>query len=163
MTGGKGRRWPNLRKKTGRRKRWLENLARNKEMLKALMKKTGGARRAQGRSALAVRAFSGEPAADLRADACGGIEPAVCEPEERRGVASATGGSSAGRAEVGIPAVAVEAGSERDAGEPQAGVSGVPGSGIADPAEKKEALAASGIYEARVDRSKPGVGHGFCA
>src|ERR1041384_7199193 len=51
---------------------------------KGRVKKTGGARRTQGGSALAVEQVSGEPAADLRAVERGGVEPAVCEPEERR-------------------------------------------------------------------------------
>lgn len=49
---------------------------------------------------------------------------------------------------MGKPAVAVEAGSQRDGGEPQAGISRVPGSGIANPAEEKKTLAARGFGEA---------------
>lgn len=110
-----------------------------------------------------MEAFSGEPAADLRADGSGGVEPEICEPEKRRSVAREVGGSSTGEAAVGIPAIAVEAGGEGAAREPQAGVSGVPGSGAADPAEEKETLAASGFGEAGGDRSEPGMGLGFCA
>jgi hypothetical protein len=65
-----------------------------------------------------VEAFSGEPAADLRAVERGGIEPAIREPEERRSAASEVGGSGAGEAAVGIPEVAVEAGGEGPAREP---------------------------------------------
>ena len=62
------------------------------------MKKTAGSRRAQGRSALAAEQVSGKPAADLRADGRGGVEPAVREPaddtaENRRRAIKRTGDS----------------------------------------------------------------------
>src|ERR1041384_8185228 len=130
---------------------------------KGRVKKTGGARRTQGGSALAVEQVSGEPAADLRAVERGGVEPAVCEPEERRRVARELAGSGAGEAEVGIPALAVEAGRKRPAREPQESVSRVPGSGAADPEEEEKTVAASGYFETGGDESEPGVGIGFCA
>src|SRR4029077_1188895 len=108
-------------------------------------------------------AFSSEPATDLRAVERGGVEPAIRRPEERRSTASEVGGSGAGEAAVGIPAIAVEAGGAGSAREPQARVSGVPGSGTADPAKKKKTHAANGFCEADGDGSEPGVGFGFCA
>jgi hypothetical protein len=89
---------------------------------------------------LAVEAFCGEPATDLRAAERGGVEPAICEPEERRSAASEVGGSGAGEAALGIPATAVEGGRKGRAREPQAGVSGVPGSRADDSAEEKKTL-----------------------
>ena len=163
MTVGEAQRLRQLEDENGRLKKLVADLSLDKEMLKAVIEKTGGARRTQGGSALAVEQVSGEPAADLRAVERGGVEPAVCEPEERRRVARELAGSGAGEAEVGIPALAVEAGRKRPAREPQESVSRVPGSGAADPEEEEKTVAASGYFETGGDESEPGVGIGFCA
>lgn len=64
---------------------------------------------------------------------------------------------------MGIPEVAGEAGSAKDAGKPQARVSAVPGSRAAAEAEAEEMLAASGFCEAGGNGSEPVVGAGFRA
>lgn len=107
--------------------------------------------------------ISGEPAADLRAAEHSGVQLPIRELQERRTLAREIGGSGAGGTEVGIPAIAVEAGSEGDAGEPQASVPGIPGSRTADSAEKKKTLATSGFCATPGERTEPGVGDGFCA
>src|SRR5260221_2553356 len=56
-----------------------------------------------------------------------------------------------------------EVAGEGDAGEPQEGVSGIPGSGVVDSAEAKKTLGASGCCAKCGDGSEPGVGFGFCA
>jgi len=82
MSVGEAQRLRQLEDENGRLKKLVADLSLDKEMLKAVIEKTGGARRAAGGSALAAEAFSGKPAANLRADGSGGIEPAVRELEK---------------------------------------------------------------------------------
>lgn len=61
---------------------------------------------------------------------------------------------AAGKAALGRPAIAVEVAGARDASEPQARVSGIPGSGIVDSAKAQETVAADGICEADGGRER---------
>ena len=143
MSVGEAQRLRQLEDENGRLKKLVADLSLDKDMLKAVIEKNGWSSWSAGSSALAVGKVPGEPAADLRADG-------VAESSYRTGAGGTMRRCASGwwnwrgrsrAADIGDCRCCWRA---RGAGEPQAGVSGVPGGGTDDPAESEKRLVREG-------------------
>ena len=76
---------------------------------------------------------------------------------------NAVGGAGAREAALRISAIACAAATKRRTSEPQETPSYLSRSGADDSAEEAQALCASRVTAAGLDRGQPGVGTGFCA
>ena len=135
-----------LRDENARLKKLVVDLSLDKEMLKAVIAKTDGARRPAGGRGLAASDVRGQRAPGLRADGDGGGElsplPLCSERMNRCRTRLVELARSKPRFGYRRLQVLLQRGGR--AGEPQAGASGVSRGRVDDPAQEAEALRARG-------------------